>query len=237
MADFNVTIDDGNFYDVRSNEGLIKYNLGVNYEIPTKSNQYTNLVLDDISGSFNGSTQTFSLTVNGEPYYPINEQQLIISVNDVVLSPGVDYQVSSNTIYFVTPPASGVEFFGVALATTADLTRTINVVFDNGSIDIEPGSKGYLNIDVTGTIESWILVSDTQGTISIDIQKTTYDNFPNGFASIVGSEFPLLINQTKNKDDSLSTWTTQITAGDILDFRVLSCTGISKCSVFLRLKL
>jgi len=237
MADFNVTIDDGNFYDVRSNEGLIKYNLGVNYEIPTKSNQYTNLVLDDISGSFNGSTQTFSLTVNGEPYYPINEQQLIISVNDVVLSPGVDYQVSSNTIYFVTAPASGVDFFGVALATTADLTRTINVVFDNGSIDIEPGSKGYLNIDVTGTIESWLLVSDTQGTISIDIQKTTYDNFPNGFASIVGSEFPLLINQTKNKDDSLSTWTTQITAGDILDFRVLSCTGISKCSVFLRLKL
>jgi hypothetical protein len=237
MADFNVTIDDGNYYDVRSNEGLIKYNLGVNYEIPTKSNQYNNLILDDISSSFNGSNQLFSLTVNGEPYFPINEQQLIISLNDVIQNPGIDYQVSDSNIYFFTPPTAGLEFFGIALATTADLTRTINVVFDNGSIDIQPGSKGYLNVDVTGTIESWTLVSETEGTISIDIQKTTYDNFPNGFSSIVGSEFPLLINQDKNKDDNLSTWNTQITAGDILDFRVLSCTGISKCSVFLRLRL
>ena len=42
MADYNVTIED-NFYDVRANEGLINYNLGVDYEIPTKSNQYRNL--------------------------------------------------------------------------------------------------------------------------------------------------------------------------------------------------
>ena len=237
MSDFIVTIDDSNYYDVRSDEGLIKYNLGVNYEIPTKSNQYSNLKLDNISSQFNGSNQTFPLTVNGEPYFPINEQQLIISVNGVILSPGVGYQVSGSNIYFITPPTVGQQFFGVALATTADLTRTINVVFDNGSLDISAGSKGYLNVDVTGTIESWMLVSETQGTISIDIQKTRYDNFPNGFSSIVGTEFPLLINQVKNKDDNLSTWNTQITAGDILDFRVLSCTGISKCSVFLRLKL
>ena len=28
------------------------YNLDVNYQIPTKSTQYTNLILDDISGGF-----------------------------------------------------------------------------------------------------------------------------------------------------------------------------------------
>jgi hypothetical protein len=43
--------------------------------------------------------------------------------------------------------------------------------------------------------------------------------------------------QRKNKDYNLSTWNTEIIAGDILDFRVLSCTGISKCSVFFRLRL
>jgi hypothetical protein len=237
MSDYIATIDDGNYYDVRSNEGLISYNLGVNYEIPTKSNQYNNLRLDNISGSFNGSSQLFNLTVNGEPYFPVNEQQLLISVNDVVLNPGVDYQISGSQIYFINPPAAGQDFFGIALSNTADLTRTVNFVLDNGSLDITTGSKGYLNIDVTGTIESWMLVSEDTGSIAIDIQKTRYDQFPNGFASIVGSEFPVLNNQRKNKDDNLSTWNTQITAGDILDFRVLSCTGISKCSVFFRLRL
>ena len=237
MADFIVTIDDENFYDVRSDPGISQHNLGVNYEIPTKSTQYSNFRLDNIGSSFNGSTQTFPLTVNGEAYFPLNEQQLMISINDTILNPGVDFQVSGSNIFFTTPPTAGHEFFGIALATTADLTRTINVMFDNGSIDITPGSKGFLNIDVTGTIESWMLVYETVGTISIDIQKTSYSNFPNGFTSIVGSEFPLLINQDKNKDEDLTTWNTQITAGDILDFRVLACSGISKCSVFLRVKM
>ena len=76
MADYNVTIED-DFYDVRADEGLINYNLGVDYEIPTKSNQYSNLIFDSISGSFNGVNQLFPLTVNGEPYFPINEQLII----------------------------------------------------------------------------------------------------------------------------------------------------------------
>lgn len=237
MSDYIVTIDNDNQYDVRSDPGLIDYNLGVNYEIPTKSNQYSNFILDNISSQFNGALQTFPLSVNGEPYFPLNEQQLIISINDIVLNPGVDYQVSGSNIYFIVAPPAGQQFFGIALATTADLTRTVNFVLDNGSIDISAGSKGYLNIDVTGTIESWMLVSKDTGIISIDIQKTTYGQFPNGFVSIVGSEFPILNNQNKNKDDNLSTWNTKITAGDILDFKVLSCTGITKCSVFLRIKL
>ena len=237
MADFIVTIDDENFYDVRSDPGISEHNLGVNYEIPTKTTQYSNLRLDNIGASFNGSTQTFPLTVDGEAYFPLNEQQLMISINDVILNPGVDYQVSGSNIFFTTPPTAGHEFFGIALASTADLMRTINVVFDNGSFDITTGSKGYLNVDVTGTIESWMLVSETEGSIAIDIQKSHYADFPNGFVSIVGSEFPILSNAHKNKDENLSTWDTEITAGDILDFRVLSCTGISKCSVFLRVRL
>ena len=237
MSDYLITLDDNTYELSQQQYGIPQYNVGVNYEIPTKSTQYSNLRLDNISNLFDGTSQTFPLTVNGEPYTPLNEQQLIISINDVVLNPGVDYQLSGSNIYFINPPGDTVEFFGIALATTADLTRTINFVLDNGSLDIEPGSKGYIRIDVTGTVESWMLVSETTGNIAIDVRKTSYANFPNGFTSIVGSEFPLLINQSKNRDEDLTTWNRQITAGDILDFSVLSCSGIQKCSVFLRLKL
>ena len=57
----------------------------------------------------------------------------------------------------------------------------------------------------------------------------------NSFASIVGSEYPRLSSEKKARDESLSTWSTQLTAGDILDFDVVSCSGIQKCSLFLRL--
>jgi len=237
MADYIITMDDeDNEYDVRADTGVLKYNIGVSYEIPTKSTQYSNLLLDNFSASFNGSSQTFPLTVNGDPYFPLNDQQLIISINDVVLSPGIDYQITGSSIYFTSPPSGGQQFFGVAMATTADLTRTVNFLVDNGSTDIPPGSKGQLKIDVTGTIESWMVVSKDTGSIVFDIKKSTYDTYPT-FTSIVGSEYPRLNNEIKSRDESLSTWNTTITAGDILDFEVLSCTGITDCSVFLRLRL
>tara|TARA_A100001201_G_scaffold140510_1_gene133733 strand:+ start:232 stop:933 length:702 start_codon:yes stop_codon:yes gene_type:complete len=231
MADYIITLDD----DQDASIGTPDYNIGVNYEIPSKSVQYQNLILDSIASQFDGTKTTFDLYVDGEPYTPVNAQGLIISINDVVQSPGVDYNVSGSQIIFTNPPAASSDFFGVALRTVADLTRTINFVLDNGSNDITSGVKGSLGLDVSGRIESWTLVSENEGSIVIDIKKDKYDTYPDSLTSIVGSEYPRLSTQKKNRDESLSTWTTDVVAGDILDFSVVSCTGIQKCSLFLRL--
>lgn len=213
------------------------YNVGVNYEAPLRSIQYTNLIIDNIAASFDGITTIFQLSVNGTPYTPQNEQQLIISIDGTILQPIVDYQVSGSTISFTNPPSNGQSFSGIALQTIADLTRTVVFLIDNGSQDITTGNKGFLTLDVTGTIESWTVLSENPGYIAIDIQKSSYSDFPNNFNSIVGSEFPNLYNQTKNKDDNLTTWQKTIDLGDVLKFNVLSCTGIQKCSVFLKVKI
>ena len=231
MADYIITLDD----DQDASIGTPDYNIGVNYEIPSKSVQYQNLILDSIASQFDGTKTTFDLYVDGEPYTPVNAQGLIISINDVVQSPGVDYTVSGSQIIFTNPPAASSDFFGVALRTVADLTRTINFVLDNGSNDITAGVKGSLGLDVSGRIESWTLVSENEGSIVIDIKKDKYDTYPDSLTSIVGSEYPRLSTQKKNRDESLSTWTTDVVAGDILDFSVVSCSGIQKCSLFLRL--
>jgi hypothetical protein len=223
-------------YDVRLTS-QDRFTVDVNYEIPLKQVQYNNLIIDNISSSFNGIDANFTLYVNGEEYFPVNEQQLIISLDGTILRPIIDYQISGSTLTFTTPPSFGQSFSGVALVTTADLTRTIVFLIDNGSIDIDPGSKGYISLDVSGEIDSWTLLSEDVGTISIDIKKTSYAEFPNNFISIVGSEFPILINQDKNKDDQLTTWNKFIDPGDVLDFEVLSCSGISKCTLTLKLKI
>ena len=88
--------------------------------------------LDDISGSFNGSTTTFNLTVSSAGVSPVTAQQLLISVGGVMQNPTDDYTVSGTTITFTTAPSAGLTFFGVflgqalSLNTIADGTVTIS---------------------------------------------------------------------------------------------------------------
>jgi hypothetical protein len=72
-------------------------------------------VLDDISGSFNGSTQNFPLTISGGSLTPVNAQQLRIVLGGVIQSPGTDYNVSGSNIVFTTAPDAALEFSGVSL--------------------------------------------------------------------------------------------------------------------------
>ena len=88
--------------------------------------------LDDISGSFNGSTTTFNLTVSSAGVSPVTAQQLLISVGGVMQNPSDDFTVSGTTITFTTAPSAGLTFFGVLLGqalslnTIADGTVTIS---------------------------------------------------------------------------------------------------------------
>ena len=74
--------------------------------------------VDDVSSSFNGSTQTFALTVGSSAPvpFPKYETQLIISVGGVVQEPGTGFTLSGTNIVFGSAPASGENFFGVILA-------------------------------------------------------------------------------------------------------------------------
>lgn len=225
MTDYNVII-----------ENNPQFNVGVSYEIPSKSTQYQNEIIEDFAAQFNGIKKTFNLIVNGQPYYPVNEQQLIVSINNVILEPIVNYTIVDNIITFITAPTAGQNFFAVALVTTADLTRTINYVIDGNPNVIGTGVKGQVTIDVTGIIESWTLVSDVPGNLVVDVKKTTYQNYPS-FSSIAGTEKPTLTLQSKNKDDGLSTWNTILNAGDILRFEVESCDSIKQFMLAMKLKL
>ena len=50
--------------------------------------------LDDISGSFNGSTTQFNLTVSSATVTVVTAQQLLINLGGVMQNPGTDYTVS-----------------------------------------------------------------------------------------------------------------------------------------------
>jgi len=99
--------------------------------------------LDDISGSFNGSTATFNLTVSSAGVSPVTAQQLLISVGGVMQNPTQDYSVSGSTITFSTAPSAGLTFFGVFLGQALSL----NTIAD-GSVTISSLKAGTAGVGI-----------------------------------------------------------------------------------------
>ena len=99
--------------------------------------------LDDISGSFNGSTTTFNLTVSSAGVTPVTAQQLLISVGGVMQNPTDDYTVSGTTITFTTAPSAGLTFFGVLLGQALSL----NTIAD-GSVTISSLKTGTAGVGI-----------------------------------------------------------------------------------------
>lgn len=112
---------------------------------PSSSNQI--LILDDISGSFNGSTQTFPLTYNSSSFTPGSAQSLIINLGGVVQDPSDDYSVSGSNITFSTPPAALLTFSAVSLGSAI----TVNTVSD-GAITPAKLSTGGPSWDASGNL-------------------------------------------------------------------------------------
>ena len=124
--------------------------------------------IDDISGSFNGSTTSFALQVGGAAPvpFPKYETQLIISVGGVIQEPdssgSTGFQLSGTNIVFSSAPASGESFFGVLLASADYLNAggtfpdgTVSVPSITFTEDTDTGffrvSSGQIGIVANGT--------------------------------------------------------------------------------------
>lgn len=234
MPTYNVSVQNSNYNVLTPSQQ--KYAIGVTYDIPAKYLQNNNIVLDDITGQFNGQNVTFNLTNNNVAYTPTDSSQLIVSINGAIQHPGIDYSVSGSQIILSQPPNLGDKMFIIALATTADLTRTINFVHSSGSFDLNLGEKGEVTVDVTGQIDSWVLTSDSHGILILSVSKCGYNDYPN-FQSITGTDKPTILNSIKGSNNNLTTWNKEIIAGDILRISVDQVSNIRRFMLGMKLLL
>lgn len=111
----------------------------------------------------------------------------------------------------------------------------IGITIDGGGSAITTGVKGYVSIPYACTINSWVLLADQSGSIVIDVWKDTLANYPPTVAdTIAGTEKPTLSAATNNTDTSLSTWTTSVSAGDIIGFNVDSASTVTRVTLVLK---
>ena len=142
--------------------------------------------------------------------------------------------------YTITLPAAGgaansaIQFDASQNASFVSNTRTLNFVIDGGGSAITTGSKGYIVLDGDYTVTGWTILADQSGSIVVDVNRATYTNFPT-FTNIDGTEPPTLSSAQKAEDLTLSSWTTTLSARDVLEFNVASATTVTRVTVALRL--
>lgn len=109
---------------------------------------------------------------------------------------------------------------------------SLMAVLDGGGSALTTGVKGDLVIPWNCTVTGWTLLADQSGSIVIDVWRDSYANYPPTVAdTIAGSEKPTLSSATKNQDLTLTTWTTSLSAGDILRFKVDSVATVQRVTL------
>lgn len=126
---------------------------------------------------------------------------------------------------------SGITVSGTTIS-LAPRTAAITYVIDGGGSTPSTGAKGQISIPVACTITGWVITADASGSAVVDVLKSTYAGFPTT-ASIAGSEKPTLASAQLNEDLTLTTWTTAINAGDIVQFNLNSVTTCTRLNITL----
>ena len=97
----------------------------------------------------------------------------------------------------------------------------IPFIIDGGGSVLTAGEKGHIIVPFDCIITQVTALADQSGTVTIDIWKDTYANFPpvNG-DSITASAPVALSTAAKYQDSTLTGWTLVMSAGDILAYNV-----------------
>ena len=133
-------------------------------------------ILDDISGSFTGSTAgPFNLTVGGTAVLPGNEQSCIISISGVIQDPAA-YIISGSQITFTSNPSGSDTFFGTVLGNTFDIGTPTDSSVTAGSLAstfFMKNSQTFTSISMAGSTNGALVGPVTvSGTVTIPSGST-----------------------------------------------------------------
>lgn len=150
--------------------------------------------IDDIDSQFNGSTQTFNLSIASVPLTPAFGQAVIISLGGVLQEYGVDFTVSGSQVTFTTAPAVGLTFIGYYFqggGGSGSPTSSDDVTYTQGAI-------GSVTRTLTSRLQDRISVKDfgavgngvADDTAAIQAAVDAYKPFPSFATGGVEIYFP-----------------------------------------------
>ncbi len=110
---------------------------------------------------------------------------------------------------------------------------SFGITIDAGTQVIGTGSKGYVTMPYSGTLDNWDMVSNTTGNIQIDLKKSPYDTFPTT-TSITSGNYIGMTNSQKSTDTNLTNWGLTFSENDIYEFVVISAATMSRANIVIK---
>lgn len=153
--------------------------------------------------------------------------QLMFGTISVAGQSDLDPAGTGDTLTFV----AGSNMTIITNAMTNELTLnatgvnedSFGIVVDGGGSAVSTGSKGFKYIPWDCTITGWNIISDVTGDVVVDVKRSG--------VSLAGTEKPTLSTSSSNSDLSLSTWTTSLLAGDVVEFVVDSASTLTRITL------
>jgi len=108
------------------------------------------------------------------------------------------------------------------------LDGTIQASFGDGSAEITTGEKMWMAVPFDCEITGYTLLADQVGSITIDIWKDTYADYPPTDADSITAAAPPSMSSLIKAQGVLTGWTTSLSKGDILKFNVDSITTCTR---------
>ena len=109
-------------------------------------------------------------------------------------------------------------------------------IIDGGEV-ITTGVKGYLRVPFPCIIDRVTLTADQNGSIQVDIWRSSYAAFPpTDASSITGGNEPKITAGSKSEDATLTGWSKSLDEGDILAFNVDNAATITRLTVNLHVR-
>ena len=112
---------------------------------------------------------------------------------------------------------------GVVVITEGVNEDSFGIVVDGAGTAITTGSKGVRYIPFDCTVTGWYIRSDISGSCVFDVKRSG--------VSLAGTEKPTLTASTSNQDLALSTWTTSLLTGDVVEFVVDSASTLTRATL------
>ena len=117
---------------------------------PAKSGAFR--ILDDVSGSFNGSTTSFALTVGSAALTVGLPETLLIAVDGVIQEAGSAYTISGSNIVFTAAPQADATFWGVELGDVGGLADRATT---------QSASDNSTKVATTAYVDAQVATEDT----------------------------------------------------------------------------
>lgn len=107
-----------------------------------------------------------------------------------------------------------------------------------GAAVVVPSDDVSRYISIPGTIKAaTILTEGGPGSCVIDVWKSAYGSYPPVLAgSICASAKPTISAGIKARDTTLTGWTTDVAAGDVLRFHLVSSSGFTAVNIFFEIQ-